>query len=194
MIINAFNLIDGLDGLASGLAIVPPAAWQSGSFLWARCRAVCMLILAGACLGFLRYNFYPARIFSGRHRQHFLELIFAIIGFDLDKWSLSLRFFCRFCGRLRCSVVLAIWRATRASSESRKRRNHGRRQDHLLIGCSGRQKSRRRRVLKYLMHVLRGIALLFLTLRAPCRRAQYDLVTPSSSSPSLLLEFTTPRF
>lgn len=49
-------------------------------------EAVTMLVLAGACLGFLRYNFYPARIFLGRHRRTFLGLIFAVIALDDRPW------------------------------------------------------------------------------------------------------------
>ncbi len=87
-IINAFNLIDGLDGVASGLAIVSSfcmAIWflLSGRHLM---EAICMLILAGSCLGFLRYNFHPAKIFLGDTGSTFLGLIFAIIGLSsLDR-------------------------------------------------------------------------------------------------------------
>jgi UDP-GlcNAc:undecaprenyl-phosphate GlcNAc-1-phosphate transferase len=63
---NAFNLIDGLDGLASGigflstLTIVLAALMQHNMAL-----AVATIPLAGALLGFLRYNFNPASIFLG---------------------------------------------------------------------------------------------------------------------------------
>jgi UDP-GlcNAc:undecaprenyl-phosphate/decaprenyl-phosphate GlcNAc-1-phosphate transferase len=65
-ITNAFNLIDGLDGLAAGSAffstlVVFVAALSShSSFV-----SVMTLVLAGAVLGFLRYNFNPATIFLG---------------------------------------------------------------------------------------------------------------------------------
>lgn len=65
-ITNAYNLIDGLDGLASGVAIIASASifivsLLSG-FIWI---AFLSLILAGALAGFLRYNFNPAKIFLG---------------------------------------------------------------------------------------------------------------------------------
>jgi len=65
-ITNAFNLIDGLDGLAAGSAlfstmVVFVVALLSGSSL----VALMTLALAGAILGFLRYNFNPATIFLG---------------------------------------------------------------------------------------------------------------------------------
>lgn len=65
-ITNAFNLIDGLDGLSAGLALIACFA-LAGVFLLAdRVEvAVVALALAGALLGFLPYNFHPASIFLG---------------------------------------------------------------------------------------------------------------------------------
>jgi UDP-GlcNAc:undecaprenyl-phosphate GlcNAc-1-phosphate transferase len=65
-ITNAFNLIDGLDGLAAGSAlfstmVVFAAALVSGSSL----VSLMALVLAGSILGFLRFNFSPATIFLG---------------------------------------------------------------------------------------------------------------------------------
>jgi UDP-GlcNAc:undecaprenyl-phosphate/decaprenyl-phosphate GlcNAc-1-phosphate transferase len=65
-ITNAFNLIDGLDGLAAGSAlfstiVVFAVALISGSSL----VALMALALAGSILGFLRFNFSPATIFLG---------------------------------------------------------------------------------------------------------------------------------
>ncbi len=63
---NSVNLTDGLDGLAAGTAAIGLGAfmviaWQSGRLdLVTFCAA-----LAGACLGFLIYNRYPARLFMG---------------------------------------------------------------------------------------------------------------------------------
>ncbi len=63
---NAFNLIDGLDGLSAGLAFIS-AVSLAGVFLIAGHVdvAVVPLALAGALLGFLRYNLHPASIFLG---------------------------------------------------------------------------------------------------------------------------------
>lgn len=63
---NAFNIVDGLDGLAAGLALIS-AATMSGVFLVVGQygSALIPLALAGALLGFLPYNMYPARLFLG---------------------------------------------------------------------------------------------------------------------------------
>jgi UDP-GlcNAc:undecaprenyl-phosphate GlcNAc-1-phosphate transferase len=76
--VNAINLIDGLDGLAAGVVLIASTA------LWwvARGHAdfyVMFLasLLIGASLGFLRYNFPPARVFMGDTGSQFLGLTFA---------------------------------------------------------------------------------------------------------------------
>ena len=65
-ITNAFNLIDGLDGLAAGLAFISSLS-LAGVFVIAGHIdvAVVPLALAGALLGFLRYNIHPASVFLG---------------------------------------------------------------------------------------------------------------------------------
>jgi len=65
-VINAYNLIDGLDGLASGLAIIS-ATGLCGILVLNHAPGVILPLLAliGACLAFLRYNFHPASIFLG---------------------------------------------------------------------------------------------------------------------------------
>ena len=63
---NAFNLIDGVDGLAAGIAVLAGSA--CGAILVVRDHAAEAMLLAtlvGAALGFLRFNFAPASIFLG---------------------------------------------------------------------------------------------------------------------------------
>lgn len=63
---NAFNFIDGLDGLASSIGIVGFAATLVSAAVLGRHDVVMMSAIAiGALLGFLRYNFAPARIYLG---------------------------------------------------------------------------------------------------------------------------------
>jgi len=74
VITNAFNLIDGLDGLAAGLCAISGAtlalmAWQNPRMLP---LAFAAAGLAGASIGFLYYNFNPARLFMGDGGAYFL--------------------------------------------------------------------------------------------------------------------------
>lgn len=63
---NAFNLIDGLDGLSAGLALISAASLSGVFILAGRWEyATGSLILLGALAGFLPYNLHPASIFLG---------------------------------------------------------------------------------------------------------------------------------
>ena len=63
---NAFNLIDGMDGLAAGVGLVAAATMFTAAFVHHNeALMVVTLPLCGALLGFLRYNFNPASIFMG---------------------------------------------------------------------------------------------------------------------------------
>lgn len=65
-ITNAINLTDGLDGLAAGICLLASgvnaivAIWLGNHYM-----TVMMVLLAGSLLGFLRWNFHPARVFLG---------------------------------------------------------------------------------------------------------------------------------
>ena len=64
--VNAFNLIDGLDGLASGLALIAVVGMAGTSFFVQNPQASLFNIaFAGGLLGFLRYNYNPASVFLG---------------------------------------------------------------------------------------------------------------------------------
>ncbi|MFN7921992.1 MAG: MraY family glycosyltransferase [Bryobacteraceae bacterium] len=63
---NAFNLIDGLDGLASGLGLFSTLTMMvAGLLLGSNDLVLALVPLAGCLLGFLRYNFNPASVFLG---------------------------------------------------------------------------------------------------------------------------------
>lgn len=93
-ITNAVNLIDGLDGLAAGTSIIAAitmaiVGFASGQYV----MAYLAMILAGATIGFLRYNFYPAEIFMGDTGSMFLGYnlsVLAIMGFAKSFTLLSL--------------------------------------------------------------------------------------------------------
>ena len=63
---NAYNLIDGMDGVAAGLGSITGLGLCGLNILQGNegMAAIC-LALTGSCLGFLRYNFHPARVFLG---------------------------------------------------------------------------------------------------------------------------------
>jgi len=72
-ITNAVNLIDGLDGLAAGTSTIAAitlavVGYTEGQFL----MVTMALMLAASTLGFLKYNFHPARIFMGDSGSMFL--------------------------------------------------------------------------------------------------------------------------
>ncbi len=78
-ITNAVNLIDGLDGLAAGIALITTISVA----VLAKVRgefgvAAASLALAGSLIGFLRYNFNPARIFLGDSGSLFLGFVLAV--------------------------------------------------------------------------------------------------------------------
>jgi UDP-GlcNAc:undecaprenyl-phosphate GlcNAc-1-phosphate transferase len=73
---NAINLADGLDGLAAGLAAIASATFLAVAIIQGstettfiskqlKLAGVLSAILAGSCLGFLPYNFAPAKVFMG---------------------------------------------------------------------------------------------------------------------------------
>ena len=65
-IMNMVNFLDGLDGLAAGVAAIAGLTFSVIALSLGKVdAAVLSAIVFGACLGFLRHNFYPARIFMG---------------------------------------------------------------------------------------------------------------------------------
>jgi UDP-GlcNAc:undecaprenyl-phosphate GlcNAc-1-phosphate transferase len=79
-VMNAINLVDGLDGLASGVVLIASCAlWWVGRTHGNFYVLFISSCLIGATLGFLRYNFPPARIFMGDTGSQFLGLTLAAI-------------------------------------------------------------------------------------------------------------------
>lgn len=72
-IVNAVNLTDGIDGLASSVTLALSAFFAVAAFTLEQLPTAAMSgIAAGACLGFLVYNFYPAKVFMGDTGSLFL--------------------------------------------------------------------------------------------------------------------------
>ena len=63
---NSVNLTDGLDGLAAGVTLIVSSFFSLVAINWGfESIAVFSAALTGACLGFLRFNAYPAKVFMG---------------------------------------------------------------------------------------------------------------------------------
>ena len=115
-IINAFNLIDGLDGLASGLAIIS-AVGLSGILIMQKAPGEVLLLLGfiGACLGFLRYNFHPATVFLGDTGSMFIGFTLGVVSlqtFNKNTFLISLTIPIMVLGVPIYDALLAIWRRT----------------------------------------------------------------------------------
>lgn len=79
-ITNAINLIDGLDGLAAGVSSIALISISTLAFSLGNIVATFVaLLILGSTLGFLVYNFYPAKIFMGDTGSLFLGYIISII-------------------------------------------------------------------------------------------------------------------
>lgn len=77
-ITNAVNFIDGLDGLASGISAISAGSLMVIAALTGNIAvAIIMAALMGGCLGFLPYNFNPAKIFMGDTGATFLGFMLA---------------------------------------------------------------------------------------------------------------------
>jgi UDP-GlcNAc:undecaprenyl-phosphate/decaprenyl-phosphate GlcNAc-1-phosphate transferase len=79
-ITNAFNLLDNMDGLSSGVALISALILsiltiQQGQYF----SALVLLTLAGSILGFLRYNFHPSTIFMGDAGSLFIGFTLATL-------------------------------------------------------------------------------------------------------------------
>lgn len=80
VIINAFNLIDGVDGLAGGVGLIASIAFGVWFLLLnSMVDAIIAFSLGGALLGFLRFNFHPANIFMGDSGSLTVGLIICVL-------------------------------------------------------------------------------------------------------------------
>jgi UDP-GlcNAc:undecaprenyl-phosphate GlcNAc-1-phosphate transferase len=80
IVINAMNLIDGMDGLATGIAAIVSAVLLVVGIIESNMLVVALSgFLLGATIAFLRYNFHPAKIFLGETGSQFIALNIAAI-------------------------------------------------------------------------------------------------------------------
>ena len=79
-ITNAINLIDGLDGLSSGISIIVLFTISMTSYTSGRTDIASLsLLLAGAIMGFLFYNFHPAKVFLGDCGSLYIGFMISVI-------------------------------------------------------------------------------------------------------------------
>jgi len=114
---NAINWIDGLDGLAAGICSIAcvsllVVSWRGGNLL----SVVVLIALLGATLGFLKYNFYPAKVFMGDTGSNFLGFILAnvaIMGGLKSAAALSLMVPILILGIPIFDTLFSVWRRVR---------------------------------------------------------------------------------
>jgi len=80
LLTNSFNLLDNMDGLASGTAIIVSlvfsfVSWQAGN----RFMTVILILLAGSIMGFWYFNFIKSRLFMGDGGSHFIGYMIAAL-------------------------------------------------------------------------------------------------------------------
>lgn len=83
--VNSVNLTDGLDGLAASVTLMPAIFFAVVSALWMKSSVgLFAAALAGSLVGFLIYNFYPAKVFMGDTGSLFLGGAVCGLAFALD--------------------------------------------------------------------------------------------------------------
>lgn len=91
LILNAVNLIDGLDGLAAGVAIIAFFVIAAATQFAPTIGNLLCVALVGALVGFLPYNFFPAKIFLGDAGSQLLgQFVSAITLFSTMKSTASI--------------------------------------------------------------------------------------------------------
>ncbi|MBR5515103.1 MAG: phospho-N-acetylmuramoyl-pentapeptide-transferase [Clostridia bacterium] len=86
-IVNSVNLTDGIDGLAASVTTVVGGFFAVASFVIVNAdlpSALVSAVVIGGCIGFLTYNFYPARIFMGDTGSLFLGGLVVGLAFLID--------------------------------------------------------------------------------------------------------------
>lgn len=121
LVVNAFNMLDGADGLAAGVAAVIAAGYI---FLTASAGTAVSAVLGwsllGWCLSFLMFNFPPASIFMGDSGSTVLGLVIAYLGLDFSCRSKTpgnhLLVAVLFAGVPLLDAILAVLRRVRGSA------------------------------------------------------------------------------
>ena len=112
VITNGFNLIDGVDGLAGGIGVIASFVFGIIALLMEQGdMAIIAFSLMGALVGFLRYNFHPARIFMGDTGSLVVGMILSVLAINIIQNGLVITETTRHFpnkGPLLAIVILAI--------------------------------------------------------------------------------------
>ncbi len=83
--VNAVNLTDGVDGLVSGVTLPVAVCYAAVAYIWGRTYlGVFAGALAGGLIGFLIFNFHPAKVFMGDTGSLFLGGAVCAMAFSMD--------------------------------------------------------------------------------------------------------------
>lgn len=153
VVVNAFNLIDGVDGLAAGVGVI--ASFAFGAWFYIAQDFVMMALafsLAGALVAFLIFNFNPAKIFMGDSGSLSIGLIICVLAIKMVQTdhagmmmqsplayvSKPIFAMCVLVYPLVDTLRIFVYRTVRGMSPFSADRNH---LHHLLIdgGCSHKQ-------------------------------------------------------
>ena len=89
VITNGFNLIDGVDGLAGGVGVIATSCFGFVAVIMGQNdMALIAFTLSGALIGFLKYNYYPARIFMGDTGSLVVGMILSVLAINSIKFGL----------------------------------------------------------------------------------------------------------
>ena len=89
VITNGFNLIDGVDGLAGGIGVIASFSFGVIALLMEQSEmAIIAFTLMGALLGFLKYNFHPAKIFMGDTGSLVVGMILSVLAINSIRYGL----------------------------------------------------------------------------------------------------------
>tara|TARA_B100000767_G_scaffold131641_1_gene125006 strand:+ start:1540 stop:2583 length:1044 start_codon:yes stop_codon:yes gene_type:complete len=89
VITNGYNLIDGVDGLAAGIGVISSFSFGIISLLMIQFdMAILAFTLVGSLLGFLKFNFFPAKIFMGDTGSLVVGIILSILAINIIRYGL----------------------------------------------------------------------------------------------------------
>ena len=90
VIVNAFNLVDGVDGLAAGIGSISSAAMGVWFYLNGGIEmSILAFALTGSLMGFLVFNFSPAKIFMGDSGSLTIGLIISVLAIKLVEFNME---------------------------------------------------------------------------------------------------------